>query len=40
MGAQVLDSVEAQIAKEIDSIKIDNTVEYSPQAWTREGAVD
>jgi hypothetical protein len=40
MGAEVLDDVEAKIANEINSIKVDNTVEYQPEAWTREGATD
>ena len=40
MSAAVLDDVEAKIAEEINSIKIDNTVEYQPEAWTREGHVD
>ncbi|BCO56041.1 hypothetical protein MINTM005_12850 [Mycobacterium intracellulare] len=28
------------IKNEIDSITIDNTVDYEPKAWTREGRVD
>lgn len=40
MGAAVLDDVVGKIADEINSITIDNTVEYSPESWTREGFVD
>lgn len=40
MGAAVLDDVAGKIADEINSISVDNTVEYQPQAWTREGLVD
>ena len=40
MGTTVLDDVVGKIAEEIDSINTGNSVEYEPQAWTREGNVD
>lgn len=40
MGAAVADDVMGHIADEINSIKVDNTVEYQPAAWTKEGRVD
>lgn len=40
MGAAVMDDVVDKIADEINSINVDSTVEYQPEAWTREGFVD